>query len=82
VFCGSQKFGAFVACKDCGKKPSTEREFAYSLVLTDRRFDPETLKQISADMKAGMPHPEVPKDQEDAIIAEVRANWAALAPLA
>lgn len=72
VFCGGMKFGSFVCCKSCGVTPSSEREIAYSLALSDHHFDHETLKQISEWMKDGKAHPTLPKEQEEAFLAAAR----------
>ena len=72
VSCGSMKFGSFVRCKSCGVTPSSEREIAYSLVLSDHHFDPEKLRQISESMKKGNAHPILPKEQEDLFLYHAR----------
>jgi hypothetical protein len=72
VSCGGMKFGSFVCCKSCGVTPSSERELAYSLALSDHYFDHETLKQISESMRSGKAHPTLPKEQEDVFLAHAR----------
>ena len=70
--CGSMKFGAIVRCKSCGATPSSEREIAYSLALSDHYFDHETLRWISESMKGGKAHPTLPKDQEEVFLFHAR----------
>jgi hypothetical protein len=66
------KFGSFVRCDGCGSTPSSEREIAYSLAISDHHFDHETLKQISGSMKDGGGHPTMPKEQEEVFLAAAR----------
>jgi len=66
------KFGAFVRCESCGVTPSSEREIAYSLVLSDHHFDHRALRKISESMKNGNAHPILPKEQEDVFLYHAR----------
>ncbi len=46
------------------KKPLDEVDLAYSLALTDHYFAPTVLRQISSDMLAGKPRPQLSPEQE------------------
>jgi hypothetical protein len=63
--CGSVKYGAFNHCQECGLRPETEIDLAYSLAFTDHYFSVDVLRQISSDMKRGTPRPSLPPEQED-----------------
>jgi len=51
--CGEMKFGAFVDCKKCNAKPTTDDDRALSLVMTDHYFEMEALKELGARIKNG-----------------------------
>ena len=73
VKCGSIKHGAFNDCEVCGVRPETEIDQAYSLTLTDHYFSLDVLRQISSDMKRGVPRPSLPREQEDHMRESARA---------
>ena len=53
IKCGAEKFGAFVSCKACGFRPTSDEELAKSLMVTDRYFPVDTLRNIGKDLSAG-----------------------------
>lgn len=55
VKCGAFKHGALVPCPGCGHHPSTPRDQAEHLVLTDSFRGTGELTAISERIKAGLP---------------------------
>ena len=53
--CGTNKWGAFNQCNNCGFEPKTEDELAESIFLSDHYFDQKTLKEISLAFQSGKP---------------------------
>jgi len=53
--CGEMKFGAFTACKQCGKLPRTDDELVLSLAMTDHYFKLDTMLQMGQSVKDGHP---------------------------
>jgi hypothetical protein len=55
ISCGERKFGAFVGCKGCGFRPTSEEELAKSMMVTDHYFSTEQLDEIARDWNSGKP---------------------------
>jgi hypothetical protein len=49
------KFGAFVACKQCGKTPRTDDDLIMSLAMTEHYFKIDTMQQMGQAIKDGRP---------------------------
>lgn len=70
--CGTIKHGAFTHCDQCGLRPETEIEIAYSLAYSDHHFSVDALKAVSRDMLQGAPLPPLPKEREQQFVAAAK----------
>ena len=59
--CGSEKFGAFSTCKECGAVPSSEDELSLSLALCEHLLSKERLASLAREIKNGR-RPTIPAD--------------------
>jgi hypothetical protein len=59
IVCGSQKFGAFVPCQECGFEPTDLADKAKSLMLSDHNLPPGELQKYSETIKS---HEDIPYD--------------------
>lgn len=57
MFCGTEKFGAFVPCNKCGQVPTTILDRAKSLMLSAHNFPPDELGKFSRTIESGMDVP-------------------------
>jgi hypothetical protein len=53
VKCGSIKFGALTRCDECGLRPETEVDIAYSLAFSDHYLSGGALKTLSQQVLQG-----------------------------
>ena len=51
--CGTQKFGAFSPCKDCGFTPQSNEERAKSVLLSDHHYTHAQLDELGSAIKMG-----------------------------
>ena len=71
IKCGARKFGSITACDHCGHAPASQVEAAYSVVLSDRYLDLETLDRIASDISRTGKCPNLPAEQEEKFLRAV-----------
>ena len=72
LYCGAWKWGAFVTCRECGKKPTSELDQARHLLVNEDRLDLQSLARLQERVLA---EEELDFDSEELeqALAEVRA---------
>lgn len=50
VLCGAMKFGCLLPCRNCGLRPATRRQFAYSYLFSDHYQTVDDLRQMSREI--------------------------------
>jgi DNA-directed RNA polymerase subunit RPC12/RpoP len=55
IRCGEMKFGAWLACPNCGFQPESGVEKAKSILASDHYFTPEYLEGAAEQIKKGTP---------------------------
>ena len=81
VKCGSIKFGALTHCRECGLRPETEVDIAYSFAFSDHYLSSDVLKTLSQQVLQGAPLPSLTKDQEQQFLAAARGYMQQFGPV-
>jgi len=74
IKCGSVKHGAFNPCNECGLRPETETEVAYSLAFSDHHWPVDALNAMSRNVRQGGSLPSLPKEQEQQFLAALKGQ--------